>query len=59
MKKESFVRESDEHLIIMDCKIDFHKIFLALDTGASHTTVDLAAISSNGYCYRKYGNLCL
>ena len=49
MKNISFEREDDEKLIIIECKVSFHKVFLALDTGASHTTVDLTALQIAGY----------
>ena len=49
MKKTTFERENDERLIVIDCKVQKHKVFLALDTGASHTTIDLAALIIAGY----------
>ncbi len=49
MKSISFERESDENLIVIECKVSFHKVFLALDTGASHTTIDLTALQIAGY----------
>ncbi|MDZ7881321.1 MAG: retroviral-like aspartic protease family protein [Saprospiraceae bacterium] len=49
MKKTTFERENDEKLIVIDCKVQKHKVFLALDTGASHTTIDLAALIIAGY----------
>ena len=49
MKKVSFERENEDNLIVIDCKIQKHKLFLALDTGASHTTIDLAALIIAGY----------
>ncbi|MEO0041350.1 MAG: Aspartyl protease [Bacteroidota bacterium] len=49
MKKTTFERQHEDHLIIIDCKIQRHKVFLALDTGASHTTVDLTALIIAGY----------
>ena len=49
MKKASFQRQNDEQLIVIDCKMHTHKILLALDTGASHTTIDLAALIIGGY----------
>jgi hypothetical protein len=49
MKTISFEREDDEKLIILECKANFHKVFLALDTGASHTTIDLTALQIAGY----------
>jgi hypothetical protein len=49
MKTISFERDDDEKLIILECKVNFHKVFLALDTGASHTTIDLTALQIAGY----------
>ncbi len=49
MKKATFERQNDEQLIVIDCKIGSHKVLLALDTGASHTTIDLAALIIAGY----------
>lgn len=49
MKKTTFERQNDEQLIVIDCKIGTHKVLLALDTGASHTTIDLAALIIAGY----------
>ena len=47
MKKTTFERENEDNLIVIDCKVHKHKVFLALDTGASHTTIDLAALTNN------------
>ena len=49
MTKTTFERENDENLIVIDCKINKHKVLLALDTGATHTTVDLATLIIAGY----------
>lgn len=49
MKKATFERQNDDQLIVIDCKMHSHKILLALDTGASHTTIDLAALIIAGY----------
>jgi predicted aspartyl protease len=49
MKKATFERQNDEQLIVIDCKMGSHKVLLALDTGASHTTIDLAALIIAGY----------
>lgn len=49
MKKATFERPDEEHLIVIDCKLHHHKVFLALDTGASHTTIDLATLIIAGY----------
>ena len=49
MKNTTFERETDDNLIVIDCKVNRHKVFLALDTGASHTTIDLAALMIAGY----------
>ncbi len=44
-----FKRETHESLIIIDCDFPNHKIALALDTGASHTTIDLTALLIAGF----------
>ena len=49
MRKYPFKRQNDEQLIVIDCKMGSHKVLLALDTGASHTTIDLAALIIAGY----------
>lgn len=49
MKKATFERQNDEQLIVIDCKMGSHKVLLALDTGASNTTIDLAALIIAGY----------
>ncbi len=49
MRKETFKRETDESLIILQCHFPNHGIALAFDTGASHTTIDLTAMMIAGY----------
>lgn len=49
MKKAIFERQNDEQLIVIECKMHTHKVLLALDTGATHTTIDLAALIIAGY----------
>ncbi len=49
MKQQAFHRESDDGLILIDCKIVSHNATLALDTGASHTTIDLSVMILAGY----------
>jgi hypothetical protein len=49
MKQANFEREHEDNLIVIDCKVHNHKVYLALDTGASHTTIDLAALIIAGY----------
>ncbi len=44
MRIEKFKRASDESLIIVKCQFPNHQVALALDTGASHTTIDLTAL---------------
>ena len=41
MKKQEFTRPTDDSLIVIPCKIEKNLLALALDTGASHTTIDL------------------
>lgn len=49
MKTTTFEREHEDNLIVIDCKVHHHKVYLALDTGASHTTIDLATLIIAGY----------
>lgn len=53
MKKQAFKRKTEESLIIVNSIIDRHDLALALDTGASHTTIDLAALIIAGYDISK------
>ena len=53
MKQQLFKRKTDESLIIVNCLLDRHDAALALDTGASHTTIDLAALIIAGYEVKK------
>lgn len=49
MKTHHFVRHNEDDLVVVPCKIDADKITLALDTGASHTTIDLTPLLLAGY----------
>lgn len=49
MTEHSFIRENDDNLIVVNCSIDDSPLALALDTGASHTTVDLTPLLLEGY----------
>ena len=49
MKQAQFYRKSDESLVLVDANFPEHGVTLALDTGASHTTIDLAAVIIAGY----------
>jgi hypothetical protein len=49
MSQQAFSRASEESLIIVNCLLEDHNLALALDTGASHTTVDIAALLIAGY----------
>ena len=49
MRIEKFKRASDESLVIIYCEIPNHKMALAIDTGASYTTVDLTALLIAGF----------
>ncbi len=44
MRIEKFKRPSDESLVIVKCELPGHQVALAIDTGASHTTIDLTAL---------------
>jgi hypothetical protein len=47
--KQSFVRATEDSLIIVPCKLDDDTVSLAIDTGASHTTIDLTPLLLAGY----------
>lgn len=49
MTQQVFKRRTAESLIVVNCELDEHDAALALDTGASHTTIDLAALIIAGY----------
>ena len=49
MNQTHLEREYEDNLIVIDCKLHNHRVYLALDTGASHTTIDLAALIIAGY----------
>ncbi len=49
VKHFPFKRKSEDGLIVISCQIDFNPIDIALDTGASHTTVDLTQLLMLGY----------
>jgi predicted aspartyl protease len=49
MKIHTFNRQTDDSLIVIPCKIDNDPLTLALDTGASHTTVDITPLLMAGY----------
>lgn len=44
MTTSRFTRESNEGLVILQCQFVEHEVALALDAGASHTAIDLAAL---------------
>ncbi len=44
MKTHSFKRKSTDSLIVVPCYVGYDKLALALDTGASHTTIDLTPL---------------
>ncbi len=49
MNTTAFERPSDEHLIVLECRIHKHRVFLALDSGATNTTIDLAVLMICGF----------
>lgn len=49
MNAHSFSRQSEDSLIVVQCQLDFDYLGLALDTGASHTTIDLTFLLIAGY----------
>ena len=44
MRKEKFTRYAIDSLVLIKSEIIDHEISLAIDTGASHTTIDLTAL---------------
>ena len=44
-----FNRVTEESLIIVSCRLDNDPLSLALDTGASHTTIDITPMLMAGY----------
>ena len=49
MKKHKFSRNTQNSLIVVPCFISKDPIALALDTGASHTTIDITSLLMAGY----------
>ena len=49
IKTHPFSRGSEDSLIVVPCRIDNDPLALALDTGASHTTIDLTPMLMAGY----------
>ena len=47
--KQIFNRLSAESLIVIPCKLGIDPISLAIDTGASHTTIDITPLLLAGY----------
>jgi len=44
-----FNKVTDDSLIIVSCRLDKDPLSLALDTGASHTTIDMTPMLMAGY----------
>lgn len=49
MNKTTFIRENSDSLIIVKAKIGIQNVHLAVDTGASHTVIDLSTLITLGY----------
>ncbi len=49
MSTHKFKRTDEDSLIIVKCVLGTDRLSLALDTGASHTVIDLATILLAGY----------
>ena len=49
MKTHTFKRKSKGSLIVVPCYVGYDQLALALDTGASHTTLDLTPLLIAGY----------
>ena len=53
MKRYTFHREDDESLITIQSYFDNERITFALDTGATHTVIDLTRLLLAGYDLRN------
>ena len=49
MSRFRFLLENEDSLIRIDAKVDRAGLTLALDTGATHTVIDLTLMLLNGY----------
>ena len=49
MRTHTFKRENDDALIVLPCYFNKDEFAIALDTGASHTTIDLNVLYMDGY----------
>lgn len=49
MKTHTFSRKNDDALIVIPCYFNQDEFAIALDTGASHTTIDLNVLYMDGY----------
>ncbi|MEY3441944.1 MAG: hypothetical protein RLZZ519_225 [Bacteroidota bacterium] len=49
MNEYVFELSDEDSLVVIDCKIRHHTFALAVDTGASHTIVDLTALLLIGF----------
>ena len=49
MKNHTFRRKTDDALIVLPCYFNKDEFAIALDTGASHTTIDLNVLYMEGY----------
>jgi predicted aspartyl protease len=49
MRQQPFKRKTKDSLIIVNSELDGHDIALGLDTGASHTVIDLTPLLIAGY----------
>lgn len=49
MNEHHFARQTEDNLVIVPCQVDDDPLALALDTGASHTTIDLTPLLMAGY----------
>jgi predicted aspartyl protease len=47
--KHGFTRQDEDSLIVIPCLIDVDSFTVALDTGASHTVMDLTPLLMSGY----------
>ncbi len=49
MNEHRFTRKTEDNLVVIPCQVDKDRLALALDTGASHTTIDLTPLLMAGY----------
>jgi len=49
MTSYPFIRRDDESLVVVESMVDGEEVFIAIDTGATHTLIDLTTLIYLGY----------